>query len=261
MESPLDVNPEGNIYYADVKSLFGIKIITGNVETLDHHVMDALRFIYYIKHCKISKAITYIKSYTNCGNMSILAHYAIESKNPMVDKVVGMLMTGMSSKTIAVMLRTGKTDLPQLYKVLNMNNESMHGGAYKWELRVPTNRISDWNVRMCACGYHLTDDPFQWVNLPCRIYKARGDTLCAVESDKYVFTSAEIYEEIEYAYLYYYTRLIRDGNSVAKVIGLVDNAYGVTPKDYSLIGLREMLKLSIPDKAKTMFQAYIYMYD
>ena len=178
----------------------------------------------------------------------------------MVDKVVGMFMTGTSSETVALMLRTGKTDLPQLYKVLNMNNESMHGGKYKWELRVPTNRISDWNVRMCACGYHLTDDPFQWVNSPCRIYKARGDTLCAIEGDKYVFTSAEIYEEIEYAYLYYYARLIRDGNSIAKTITIIDNAYDVVPEEYSLIGLRAMLNMSIPEKAKVMFQSYLYTY-
>lgn len=89
-------------------------------------------------------------------------------------------------------------DLPQLYKVLSLQNTSMNGGIYEWKLGVKTEVVDD--PALCSKGYHLTTDPLVWASEPCRVYKAKGYGYVEHREDKYVFRSAMITEELPAGY-------------------------------------------------------------
>lgn len=94
--------------------------------------------------------------------------------------------------------------MPQLYKVLSLNNESVYGSCI-WELNKQTEIINC--PEMCISGYHLTTNPIRWALEPCRVYKAIGlNYINNDDDDKYLFKSAIITEELPDGYWFIYCK-------------------------------------------------------
>ncbi len=117
-----------------------------------------------------------------------------------------------------------------------MHNESIHGGRYTYTIGTFTPKID--NCILYERGYHLTDNPSNWVNQPVRIYKARGKKLICSESDTYLYDSVELYEEVHNAYLYYYMYLCGMKYKQRTIELKIHKAYGYTLQELASYDLR-----------------------
>jgi len=65
-----------------------------------------------------------------------------------------------------------------LYKVLNADGESMHGGKLKWSLP-RDGKPGDWHeeprVALCSKGLHLTDSPTRWGAESGRVFEVEAE--------------------------------------------------------------------------------------
>ncbi len=85
--------------------------------------------------------------------------------------------------------------MEKLYKVL-VDGKSCHGGDFEWDLPkkknnkwVPgkwTKRIKKDDLEICDTGYHVMNDPIQWIKTGCTIYECEVKTIKEWENDKCV---------------------------------------------------------------------------
>ena len=84
--------------------------------------------------------------------------------------------------------------MTKLYKVLDSENHSTHGGSLTWS--VPTRKDDgtftpgEWHevageVRACERGLHLTNNPMHWPKIGMRVYEAEGDGASDTDGGNY----------------------------------------------------------------------------
>jgi hypothetical protein len=92
-----------------------------------------------------------------------------------------------------------------LYKVLGALGQSIHGGNGTWFLP-QDDQPGEWMpaiqgpLEICARGYHLTSDPFQWWTLGARVFEAEWKSGDLDKSgDKYAVRDVRLLREANWA--------------------------------------------------------------
>ena len=93
-----------------------------------------------------------------------------------------------------------------LFKVLNVNGKSCHGGNFKYSLPVKT-EAGEWtpgkwhevkgDLEMCGVGFHLTTSPLRWIAKQARLFVAEySGAFVLGRDDKSCFRKVRLVREV-----------------------------------------------------------------
>ena len=95
-----------------------------------------------------------------------------------------------------------------LYKIINADNKSCHGGSFDWTPYLPTkNEDGSWtpgqwtptvDVEMCKSGYHIVDAKYilNWIDAQCYEVEYIG-IVQSDDNDKYAAESIQLIKKME----------------------------------------------------------------
>lgn len=94
----------------------------------------------------------------------------------------------------------------RLYKVTGPNGEAINGGNFTYDLPPDSSTPGQWTptisrsaLNMCARGYHVTIDPFEWISSKdCRVFEVEAQGMLSQPAgDKIVASSVRLVREVD----------------------------------------------------------------